>query len=282
MKGKFELKLVLLLVITSLTLPGCIGTCMPLPGHTTDAKSLPRTSFIKYIQASLVKICDDNSKLCVKSEASSMSSGIFIKHSEVKKNHSYIITTGHSCQPMVKGIIKQGGMTITPIAIQHRIEDWYGQRYLAQVVRIDKKFDLCLLIVANVTGRRYAVPLAKHPAKLGEKVYNLAAPKGIFNKGMVLTFEGFFSGTSPFGSDIYSIPTKPGSSGSSILNRRGEIVGILFAGFPQMENIAVVVPLYAVEKFLKDTYAEGEMILWNSLSQKEKDKSSKAWYKIFD
>ena len=49
-----------------------------------------------------------------------------------------------------------------------------------------------------------------------------------------------------------------------------------------MENIAVVVPLYAVKRFLKDTYAEGEMILWNSLPPKEKDKTSRAWYKIFD
>jgi S1-C subfamily serine protease len=280
MKGKFELKLVLLLSIISLT--GCLGACASTPSRITEAQYLPRTSFIKYTHASLVKICDDKTKICAKSEAASMSSGIFIKHSEVKKNHSYIMTTGHSCQPMIKGVIKQRGLTITPIATQHRIEDWYGRRYLAQVVRIDKKFDLCLLIVAGVKDARHAVPLARRPAKLGEKVYNLAAPKGIFNKGMVLIFEGFFSGTSPHGSDIYSIPTKPGSSGSSILNRRGEIVGILFAGFPQMENIAVVVPLCAIERFLKDAYAEGEMILWNSLPQEEKDKSSKAWYKIFD
>ncbi len=280
MKGKFELKLVLLLVITSVT--GFLGACATIPNNNAEARYLPRTSFIKYTHASLVEICDDKTKFCARSEAASMSSGMFVKHSEVKKNHSYILTTGHSCQPTLKGVIKERGLTITPLATQHRIEDWYGKRYLAQVVRIDKKFDLCLLIVAGVPNSRHAVPLAPHPAKLGEKVYNLASPKGIFNKGMVLTFEGFFSGTSPFGSDIYSIPTKPGSSGSSVLNRRGKIVGILFAGFPQMENIAVVVPLYAIKRFLKEAYAGGEMVLWNNLPQKERDKTSKAWYKIFD
>jgi S1-C subfamily serine protease len=280
MKGNSKLKLFLLLVVISTN--GCLGACASIPNQVSEAQHLPRSSFVKYTHASLVEVCEEKSKRCVKSEAASMSSGIFVRHSEVKKNHSYILTTGHSCQPIIEKQVKQGDMIITPIATQHRIEDWYGQRYLAQVVRIDKKFDLCLLIVANVTGPRHAVPLAKHPAKLGEKVYNLAAPKGVFNKGMVLTFEGFFSGVGPSGSDFYSIPTKPGSSGSSIINNKGEIVGILFAGFPVMENIAVVVPLYAVKRFLKDTYAEGEMILWNSLPPKEKDKTSRAWYKIFD
>jgi len=59
------------------------------------------------------------------------------------------------------------------------------------------------------------------------------------------------------------LPTKPGSSGSSIVNANGEIVGMIFAGFRQIENIAITSPHEAIRIFINKTVAIGEMALFN-------------------
>ena len=61
---------------------------------------------------------------------------------------------------------------------------------------------------------------------------------------------------------MYTIPTKPGSSGSPILNKENKLIGVIFAGYPVMENIGLSSPLVAIKIFLKKSIARGEMKLW--------------------
>ena len=56
--------------------------------------------------------------------------------------------------------------------------------------------------------------LAKKEPKRGETVTNMAAPHGLYWPGTVLIFKGQFSGYHDRGYSVYTIPTKPGSSGS--------------------------------------------------------------------
>ena len=90
---------------------------------------------------------------------------------------------------------------------------------------------------------------------------------------MVLTFDGYFSGYSPEGYAIYSIPTKPGSSGSPLTNSNNELVGTIFAGYRSMENIGVASPLFATKVFLKKSITTAEMSLWSQIN-KGADKTS--------
>ena len=106
-----------------------------------------------------------------------------------------------------------------------------------------------------------SVKLAEAGPRPGERVYNLTAPLGIFNPEMVITFEGLFAGYNEKGYALYSLPTKPGSSGSPVFNSAGEVIGMIFAGFTRIENIAITSPQSALRGFIKNNMELGEMAL---------------------
>ena len=137
-----------------------------------------------------------------------------------------------------------------------------SETHKAVVVGIDRRWDLCLLQVKGVPRKYKAVPIAEVGPKRGVKYYNLAAPKGLFGRGMVLTFDGYYSGNFMNGYDTYTITTKPGSSGSAILNKDGEIVGVIFAGFPAVENVGLSPVFASISIFVSKAYAYGELKLW--------------------
>ena len=90
----------------------------------------------------------------------------------------------------------------------------------------------------------------------------MAAPHGLFWSGTVLIFKGIFSGYHNRGYSVYTIPTKPGSSGSPIINSKNKLVGVIFAGYRMIENVGLSSPLVAIKVFLKKSIAKGEMGLW--------------------
>ena len=60
----------------------------------------------------------------------------------------------------------------------------------------------------------------------GERVYNVAAPMGIFYYDVVPLLEGFYMSKLDRKA-CYSIPAMGGSSGSPIFNIRGDLVGMI-------------------------------------------------------
>ena len=95
----------------------------------------------------------------------------------------------------------------------------------------------------------------------------MAAPHGLFWTGTVLIFKGQFSGYHRRGYSVYTIPTKPGSSGSPIINKDNKLVGVIFAGYPMIESVGLSSPLVAIKVFLKKSIAKGEMEIWEKGNQ---------------
>ena len=69
---------------------------------------------------------------------------------------------------------------------------------------------------------------------------------------MIPIFEGFYNGDSGNRS-IYSMPAKGGSSGSPILNNRGEIIGMVSATFVYFPNLAISPKFEETARFIKNT-----------------------------
>ena len=162
------------------------------------------------------------------------------------ENYSYILTAAHVCDYSEIVDIEQGPIVLTVRQESELVTiDYFGNERLAAIVDVDHINDVCVLKVSGVWTE--PIPIAGELATPGNRVYNIAAPLGIFSPGMVLMFEGFYAGSDPIGNHLYTIPTRPGSSGSPILNNRGAVVGMIHSAAHSLENVAISSSLVSIQ-----------------------------------
>jgi len=255
------------LTLSLLLLTSCVSGCATSTLDSTSIKEvLPRHAFVQIQHAVEVEGCGVDSKTgkekCQKAVMQYRSSGSYVFHSEVSPGTSYVLTAGHSCESKIpkKEIID--GFRVENKGSKFKTVDLNGFKHKAEVILINRRFDLCLLRASNVITNPPVLKIADKEPKRGETVTNMAAPHGLFWPGTVLIFKGQFSGYHDRGFSIYTIPTKPGSSGSPIINSKNKLVGVIFAGYGMIENVGLSAPLVAVKMFLKKAIAKGEMELW--------------------
>jgi V8-like Glu-specific endopeptidase len=87
----------------------------------------------------------------------------------------------------------------------------------------------------------------------------MAAPYSIYSPGMVLSFDGYFSGHDAEWY-YYTIPARPGSSGSPIISSHGEVVGIITMASTIFETLAIV----TTPDSIRDAYRAIEMDIESS------------------
>ena len=253
----------------------CVSGCTSVSFYTkkSEDRDIPRNAFVQIKHSVDLEGCGldpvTKQKKCQKATMRYVSSGSFVFHSEVAENISYVLTAGHSCENKMpkKQIID--GFLIQNKGSRFKVVDLDGHSFDAQVIQINKRFDLCLMRVTDVYKRHPVLKLADKSPYRGETVINMAAPHGLFWPGAVLMFKGMFSGYHTKGYSIYTIPTKPGSSGSPIINANHKLIGVIFAGYSVMENVGLSSPLVAIRVFLKKGIALGEMQMWEKENKPE-------------
>jgi S1-C subfamily serine protease len=159
-----------------------------------------------------------------------------------------ILTAEHVCIREAPTVLEHAGVKIAiENVVQIQVISPIRGKFNAYVIRTDKKLDLCLLKPSKVFTN--PIKIAEVKPKLGDKVYAIAAPFGISDRGLALIFDGYYSGQNG-GSTFYTIPTKPGSSGSAVLNEQYEVIGIIYAAFRRIEHIGIGTGLQDVRDFL--------------------------------
>jgi len=164
-----------------------------------------------------------------------MGSGAVVAHGV---NTTYVITAGHVCVFDAPTQTKTKGYTffVEP-KVDIRVLDYWGKSHNATVVAVDNENDICILRSRGIWST--PLPVARKMPNIGDRVTTIAAPRGIYYPKMVLRFDGYYVGVDDHGHAFFSTPTAPGSSGSVILNSRGEIVSVIHSAMRRFENVGL-------------------------------------------
>lgn len=175
--------------------------------------------------------------LTERKDGMSTGSGVIIAH---KKNSSIILTAGHVCE---------NAQNIYAVDIEEKI-------YISKFFLRATEDDLCLF----VTSAKINFPQAKFSNSeqniIGKKIWSISAPLGIHGKNLALVFDGYFQGTMKLTKEkhemnLYTIPTRGGSSGSPVFNENWEIIGVISRGIDSFENVALAVSIQRIRLFLQ-------------------------------
>jgi len=164
---------------------------------------------------------------------------------------SYILTAGHVCELEIERMVPSPEMLkmIKNVEVDMSIINLSQSKYEAEIIAIDNNSDLCLLFSKNYWNEVGPAKIADSQVFEGERVYNVAAPVGIFYENVVPLLEGFYMGRDGLRA-YYSIPAMGGSSGSPIYNIRGHLVGMIHSVNVAFPMISVSPTQKELRKFL--------------------------------
>jgi hypothetical protein len=193
-------------------------------------------------------------------------SGFFIK----TKNGIKILSNRHVCQMGKSGFVYKNGD--------------FSTTKKAEIFKISTKHDLCLLTPLEIDANQETLFISYVPSAWGKIAYLVGYPDGrqlSLSKGevvgnidaeMEVDFDpivgcpGKLEPNHPIvelltgkkelcivklNADRYNVISYGGNSGSPILNRIGNVVGVLFAGGRQVTD-ALAVPLKFIREFLEE------------------------------
>jgi len=216
-----------------------------------------RDTFVKIKQNVKITICNpENKKECVSKSSVSSGSGSVVRLTD---EGSYVLTAGHVCtfdrELQIAAELNADRMDVQMKAINFKMGE-----YVADIIAVDETIDTCILFAHNL----YTTKVAKLAPKIkklevGERVYNAAAPVGIFYENVVPLLEGFFMGNRDTRA-YYSIPAMGGSSGSPIFNSDDEIVGMIHSVNVYFPVVSVSPPLDELREFIKNSIKKGERL----------------------
>ena len=213
--------------------------------------NFPREGFAFIKKTVQLKRCFGEGE-CATMELRSTGSGYVVRMSD---RGAWIVTAAHVCNGesgLLASVDQTINMQVTTLSLKS---------YTAVVIKKDQEIDACLLFAEGLTEGVEVIPLAMKPPKRGEKVYNIAAPLGMFDYDMVPVFEGRYAGEED-GQDIYALAATFGSSGSMILNSNGELVGMVHSVLRGFKNIAVSSPYQRLMDFIRDGLSKAELAEW--------------------
>jgi len=222
-------------------------------GNTGSAVAVPVESFT-FIKVEKILTLEDCEEDCEVASYGITASGVVLTH--FTDNKTYILTAGHVCDavdmipPDIFYAFKERGESILVKPVIE-VFDYSGTSHAASIYSISMHNDLCLLVSDdNWTDGVY---LADEMPLRGERVFNTAAPSGMYSPYNVLIFEGFYTGFDRSNDYYFTVPARPGSSGSPILDQNGDLIGVVHSASRTFENVGISSGLDDISYFLLES-----------------------------
>ncbi len=155
----------------------------------------------------------------------------------------YLVTNAH---------VVQGASTII-------VQNTKGQEFKSQIAFIDTDKDIAILKIEDYDFKTVGVlpySIRKSSTDLGEQIFTLGFPRDeiVYN-------EGYLSAKTGYNGDTLSVQitvsANPGNSGGPVLNKNGEVIGILSSSQKMAEGVVFAIQsnniFKAVDNLKKDT-----------------------------
>ena len=172
----------------------------------------------------------------------------------------YVLTARHVCAPL-NSVTSYGYGLIPSVEVQ----DIDGGFHDADVVLVSSTDDLCVVkYEPNYPGQRTTAPISKGPVTLDSITYMYAAPAGFYVPSALTQFSGAFSGEVSMGgerSSVYTIPATGGSSGAAIINKSGEIIGVLHSTLVDFHHISLASTYTRTIDFIEELEIQERIII---------------------
>jgi S1-C subfamily serine protease len=198
--------------------------------------------FVKIEKMSVIVACNpSNHEQCFQHPAGSTGSAFLISEDDKK---SYFLTAEHVCQANLDKYKKFFEVAEIKKIVGIDID---GKRHELKIEKVNKENDLCLLSTKKIVAKVY--PISRTEPLLGDKIFNIAAPLGVYAKSLVPLFSGYYSGEAE-NRKLFTLPATNGSSGSPILNHRGEVIGMVSSVTINFNNMAISPTLKSIKLFV--------------------------------
>jgi serine protease Do len=129
-------------------------------------------------------------------------------------------------------------------------------KFSASVILKDSIHDIAILKISDTTFVGFkSLPFTFYNKEIniGEYVYTLGYSKNdiVFNDGSISSNTGYQEDTTAY---QLSIPANPGNSGGPIVNSNGEIIGILLAKNPNVDNATFALKSIYINNLVQELY----------------------------
>ena len=164
-----------------------------------------------------------------------------------------MLTAAHVCDEsdMISGFADDPS---AKIEINFHVITLDNNRKPVEIINFDTINDVCIVWAENLFVQSVTIsPTAPEP---GDMALNIAAPLGYFSENMVSIFYGFYNGIDDYNRAAYSLPAYGGSSGSPILNEKGELIGMVHSTMRHFNHIALSPNYSALREFTNKTIDE--------------------------
>lgn len=201
-----------------------------------------------------VNVCNQltSPELCEDTNLRFTGSGAVVKHT---KDKSYILTAEHVCDTSIDEDDVPFFLTVKIQDSLINLTNMHDKKFEARVFATSKDDDICLLETDRMDVP--ALKIARRSPHRYDVVYNVAAPRGAWSSENALFFEGKFSGydeKSKATDAVYILSAMPGSSGSPIVNQRGQLVGLVSRVLVPGYSVVYGPTLEAIKKLMNESF----------------------------